>query len=227
MIRKLPKWVWFGGAVLAFVAGMINVVGLISFEKTPVSHMTGNTTQFALLLARGDWPKLGFFGAILGSFIFGAVMSGALLRSSTLQLGRRYSAALMLESGLLALAVVVLQRDSVCGIFLLSCACGLQNGMAATYSGAIVRTTHMTGLFTDLGVLIGHWLRGLEFDFRRIGLCVALIGGFLSGAVFETAIFPSLNYRSLLIPVAITLSAAVGYAAYQHRVQSANHGTDD
>lgn len=32
MISKLPRWVWTGTWVLAFVAGIINVVGFLGFE---------------------------------------------------------------------------------------------------------------------------------------------------------------------------------------------------
>jgi uncharacterized membrane protein YoaK (UPF0700 family) len=44
--------------------------------------------------------------------------------------------------------------------FWASAACGLQNAMVSTYSGAIIRTTHITGTVTDLGAMIGQYLRG-------------------------------------------------------------------
>jgi uncharacterized membrane protein YoaK (UPF0700 family) len=220
LITHLPRWVWLGGALLAFVAGMINVVGLIGFEQTPVSHMTGNATRFAVAIATRDWPGLRFYAGVMTSFLLGAIVSGAILRSATLQLGRRYSAALLLESGLLAMAVVLLQRQYPFGIHLLAAACGLQNGMAATFSGAIVRTTHMTGIFTDMGVQIGHAIRGLGFDHRRFGLFSVIIGGFIGGAIVGAWVFPTLGYRTLLIPIAMTASASMGYALYRRRLLS-------
>ena len=43
--------------------------------------------------------------------------------------------------------------------------------MVSTYSGAVVRTTHLSGMFTDLGIFLGHFLRGLPVDMRRLRLC--------------------------------------------------------
>lgn len=44
-------------------------------------------------------------------------------------------------------------------LYPLAVACGMQNGMVTTWSGAVVRTTHFTGTITDTGLVIGHWLR--------------------------------------------------------------------
>ena len=47
MISKLPRWVWTGAWVLAFIAGVVNVVGLLGFEHQAITHLTGNTSLFA------------------------------------------------------------------------------------------------------------------------------------------------------------------------------------
>lgn len=39
-------------------------------------------------------------------------------------------------------------------------ALGIQNAMTTKLSGAVIRTTHLTGLTTDLGILTAHWLQG-------------------------------------------------------------------
>ncbi len=41
MITRLPRWIWVGGAWLAFAAGMINAVGLLGTEHRAVTHLTG------------------------------------------------------------------------------------------------------------------------------------------------------------------------------------------
>ena len=48
-------------------------------------------------------------------------------------------------------------------------ACGLQNSMVATYSGAVIRTTHLTGLTSDMGAAIGNWLAGRPVNKMMLG----------------------------------------------------------
>ena len=60
------------------------------------------------------------------------------------------------------------------GALLAAMACGLQNAMATTFSGAAIRTSHLSGMFTDLGIGIGHALRGLPLQKRRLLLCLLI-----------------------------------------------------
>src|SRR6185295_10554858 len=134
MISKLPRWVWAGAWALAFVAGMVNVVGLLGFKHQAVTHLTGTTSMLAAALASLDGAAALHFAGIIGSFVAGTVLSGFLIQDSTLQLGRRYGLALLLESILLCVAVPLLKGNSIFGIYAASCACGLQNAMVSTYS---------------------------------------------------------------------------------------------
>ena len=95
MISKLSRWVWAGGWALAFVAGIVNVVGLLGFEHLAVTHLTGTTSMLAAALATFDSSAALHFAAIIGSFVSGTVLRGFLIQDSTLQLGRRYGVALV------------------------------------------------------------------------------------------------------------------------------------
>ena len=79
---------------------------------------------------------------------------------SALRLGRRYGVALSVESLMLFAAIPLFRHQHLAGPLLAAMACGLQNAMATTYSGAVVRTAHLSGMFTDLGIMLGHWLFG-------------------------------------------------------------------
>lgn len=219
MISKLPKWVWAGAWALAFIAGIVNVVGLLGFEHQAVTHLTGTTSMLAAALAELNGPAALHYAAIIGSFVAGTVISGFLIQDSTLQLGRRYGVALLLESILLCGAVPLLNRNSMLGIYSASCACGLQNAMVSTYSGAVVRTTHLSGMFTDLGIFLGHALRGLPVDSRRLRLCFLIISGFLCGGCVGAVAFHKLGYSALFIPGGLTATTAFAYALYlvRHR----------
>lgn len=215
MISRLPRWIWTGGWILSFIAGIVNVVGLLGFEHEAVTHLTGTTSLLGAAIASLDLQGTLHFAAVIGSFVAGTVISGFLIQDSTLQLGRRYGVALLLESMLLALAVVLLNRNSMHGHYLASCACGLQNAMVSTYSGTVVRTTHLSGMFTDLGIFLGHALRGLPIDTRRLRLCGLIISGFLCGGIAGTVAFRNLGYGALLIPAALTASASMAYWIYK------------
>ena len=217
MISKLPRWVWTGAWVLAFIAGVVNVVGLLGFEHQAITHLTGNTSLLAAALATFDLSAILHFAALIGAFVTGTVLSGFLIQDSTLQLGRRYGVALLLVSLLLFLAVPLLQYKSAYGMYAAACACGLQNAMVSTYSGSVVRTTHLSGMFTDLGIFCGHALRGLPVDTRRVRLCFLVISGFLCGGVAGTFAFQTFGYSALLFPASLTAVVSIAYGLYQIR----------
>ncbi|MBC7980519.1 MAG: DUF1275 domain-containing protein [Armatimonadetes bacterium] len=214
MISKLPRWVWAGAWALAFVGGMVNVVGLLGFEHQAVTHLTGTTSMLSAALASLDGGAALHFAAVIGSFVAGTVLSGFIIQDSTLRLGRRYGIALLLESILLCIAVPLLNRSQMSGIYSASCACGLQNAMVSTYSGAVIRTTHISGMFTDLGIFLGHSMRGLPVDSRRLRLCIIIISGFLCGGIAGAAAFHRFSYSALFIPAALTAITSLAYGTY-------------
>lgn len=214
MISKLPGWVWTGAWALAFVGGMVNVVGLLGFEHQAVTHLTGTTSMLAEALADLDAAATLHFSAIIGSFVAGTVLSGFIIQDSVLQLGRRYGVALFLESILLCASVPLLKQNNIIGIYSASCACGLQNAMMSTYSGAVIRTTHISGMFTDLGIFLGHTLRGLPVDSRRLRLCILVISGFLVGGILGAIAFHHFNYSALFIPAALAAITSTAYGIY-------------
>lgn len=217
MISKLPRWVWSGAWALAFIAGMVNVVGFLGFEHQAVTHLTGTTSMLGAAIADLDSGMAWHLLALLASFVAGTALSGFLIQDSTLQLGHRYGVALFLESVMLFITVPLLEHHLGYGSYLAACACGLQNAMASTYSGSAVRTTHVSGMFTDLGIYLGHALRGIPVDMRRLRLSFTIISAFLCGGVAGAVGFHHWAYATLYIPAALTGSVAVIYAIYKLR----------
>ena len=214
MITKLPRWVWIGAAVLAGIAGMINAVGFLSVTHQGVTHLTGTTTLLGLALGEGRWREAGYFLALVAAFVAGATFSGLIIRERSLVLGRRYGLALMIEALLLAAAVPLLRAPSVWGDYLASAACGLQNAMVSTYSGAALRTTHVSGMFTDLGIALGAMLRGLPADRLKFKLWAILIAAFAAGGAGGVLVFAHLGFGTLYIPATITAATGAGYWLY-------------
>lgn len=217
----MPRWVWAGAWALAFVAGFINVIGLVGFEHQAVTHLTGTTSMVASAVAAGELPLAAKLTGFIAAFLAGTVISGFLIQDSTLQLGRRYGVALVIESLLLAAAVPLLRSHSDLGLCAAACACGLQNAMVSTYSGAVIRTTHVSGMFTDLGIFLGHALRGLPVDLRRLRLCFLVISGFFVGGIAGAATFRKIAEAALFVPSGLTALAALLYWTYGERRKEA------
>lgn len=217
MIYRLPGWVWGGAALLALIAGMINVVGLLGVHHHGLTHVTGSASAMGLELAQGGLTAACRFGLLILAFVAGAVLSGVVVRNANLRLGRRYGVALMIESALLIAAALLLTRGLGGGEYLLSAAAGLQNAMASTYSGAIVRTTHVTGIFTDIGILIGHAVRGEPFEVRKLSLLLTIAAGFILGSVIGAWVFDAMGYATLWVPAVVTgLSGLVYFGVYHY-----------
>lgn len=214
---QLPRWVWVGAAALSSVAGIVNVVGFLGFQHQAITHLTGNTSLLAASLASGDWHAARHLFAAMAAFVAGAALGGLIVQDSTLRLGRRYGVALAIEAVLLALAVPLFQRGLAAGAVCAALACGLQNAMATTYSGAIVRTTHVSGMFTDLGIMLGHALRGMPLARRRLGLCVLVISFFFAGGILGALLFARFDYAALYLPASLTGITGVVYVLYRQR----------
>jgi len=217
LTKPIPGWILLGGALLAACAGCVNAAGLIGLHHQALSHMSGTAAIFGAELARSQYAAALHALLVLSSFFLGCVLSGVLIRHEALQLGRRYGVALVCESALLFSAAYLLVNGQAAGDFLAAMACGLQNALATSYSGAVIRTTHITGIITDLGLAAGAALRGDRVDLRRTGLYVLLALGFIGGSILGGLSYVAIGSRTLLFPATFTGVAGLGYAAYQMR----------
>jgi uncharacterized membrane protein YoaK (UPF0700 family) len=226
VLRQLPGWAWIGGGVLAFIAGIVNAAGYMGFRHQSITNLTGSSSLLGVALGAGDSGEAWHWALSIGAFVIGAILSGLIVQQRTLKLGRRYGAALVLESLLLFAAVPLLDAGSSIGLYLAAMGAGLQNGMASTYSGMVFRTTHVSGMFTDLGIYIGQRLRGLDVDTLRIRVCVLVVVTFTLGGAAGALLFHVLQERTLLIPAVLTGLCGVTYGLYcQYTMKSAT-GTD-
>ena len=86
--------------------------------------------------------------------------------------------------------------------------------MATTFSGAVIRTTHVTGIFTDLGIMLGALARGESLDMRKAKLFLFIIAGFILGGTIGTLVFKQFQFMALLAPAAICFLMAITYQIY-------------
>ncbi|MCY7314124.1 MAG: DUF1275 domain-containing protein [Rubrivivax sp.] len=217
------------GFALAFVAGAINAGGFLAVQQY-TSHMTGIVSSMADNLALGahDLVWVGV-GALL-SFMAGAACSAVMVNMARRrQLNSEYAAPLLLEALLLlCFGVLGARLAEVRGLFvpvtvmLLCFIMGLQNAVITKLSGSVIRTTHITGVVTDIGIEIGkllYWNVGqpsghgrVLADRQRLGVLIRLALAFFCGGVVGALGFKQLGYISTL-PLALLLVGLAGAPA--------------
>ncbi|SHG66008.1 YoaK family protein [Massilia sp. CF038] len=211
------------GLALAFVAGATNAGGFLAVQ-TYTSHMTGIVSSMADNLALAQLPLvMAAFGALL-SFVIGAATSAILVNYSRVHaLHSQYALPLMLEACLLLLFGLLGARLSdIDGLFvsvtvmLLSFMMGLQNAVITKLSNAEIRTTHITGIVTDIGIEIGKLAyrnapgtapaERVAANRPRLALLTWLVLAFFGGGVLGALGFKHVGY-SATVPLALMLVA--------------------
>jgi uncharacterized membrane protein YoaK (UPF0700 family) len=191
-----------GGLVMAFQAGFINVVALLATTWT-VSHNTGTVTRAGIWAANGSWRDFLLALGVLGAFLSGSGTVGFFIRTERFHPNRKYGFLLIFESLVLFLMEGLLHSDDYynsLAVVVGSYACGLQNALVSNLSGYVVRNTHVTGLLTDLGLVLGHFLRGREkTELWRLKVLVPILAGFLSGAIAGATAYERLGGTDALI----------------------------
>ena len=203
-----PVWVLGGGCVLAFFAAAVNTDFMLRFGVS-VSHLTGDLTRVSAesVRAGGHWSAEAsvLTWSILG-FIGGAATSGFFIHHPTLDLRRPYGRSVIVIGLMLLLAELTMGRSLVIACFLAAWACGFQNALATRFRGLVLRTTHITGLLTELGQNLGMRLRGHEVEGWKIGTPLALAGAFLAGGAAAA-------YLRLSHDLPVALFCGVAYVA--------------
>ncbi|MBC9209305.1 DUF1275 domain-containing protein [Roseomonas aerophila] len=207
---------------LAGIAGGLNAAGFYAVGLYS-SNMTGNVSALADHGALGDFGPGLLFLAIVLTFIGGAIVSTLLINA-----GRRraragiYAFSILAEAVLLAaLAAVDLWLGVGRGallVFGLSFLMGLQNAVVTRLSNARVRTTHVTGMVTDIGIELGNladnaWHRGRQHvsDFNREKLVLhgQTVLSFLGGGVLGVLGYRAMGGWLLFIGAGLLLALAI------------------
>lgn len=207
------------GATLCFVAGAINAGGFLAVGQY-TSHMTGVLSSVADNLVLGQITlALGGLAALV-AFLLGAMTTAwmvnwALRRNLQSAYGRPLllEAALLLVFGLFGSGMNVLASlFAPLTVLLLCFIMGLQNAVITKISHAEIRTTHVTGLMTDLGIELGKlfYINRLTRESSvianrtRLALHAKLIGSFFLGGLVGAIGFKAVGFYATL-PLAALL----------------------
>jgi uncharacterized membrane protein YoaK (UPF0700 family) len=216
---------WF---LLAFLSGCVNAGGYLACHRF-VSHVTGFATLFGISLAQGKVDAAVGIMTVPAYFLFGVMISAYLVDKREHE-GKHphYATVMLLVFACLMLVAVGghygffspfdgelrLKRDYFM-LALLCMASGLQNAAVTTATGARVRTTHLTGITTDLGLgLVRQHHHGISDSLRlkerkANRLRVGTIAAFAIGSAVSAAIFMELKFLGFLLPAALALYAAL------------------
>ncbi len=202
--------------MLSFVAGIVNITGVLGL-KVLTTNVTGHFAYFAEEISLRNYGTATFFLLFIFSFLAGSFVSNFLAEwGIKKKLPMVYAAPMVVEVMILATICVVFYNSSSNGTLVMACgllfSMGLQNSLVTRASQSVVRTTHLTGLFTDLGIELSQLFFYREKTARRklsksIYLKLAIISFFFTGCVAGGLVYQSFQMFTLWIAIAVLLFA--------------------
>jgi uncharacterized membrane protein YoaK (UPF0700 family) len=205
---------------LAFVAGAVNAGGFLAVRQY-TSHMSGIVAAMADNLVLGSFPLVvsGFAGVV--SFLAGAFLTTLCVRWARGKgLESEYALPLIVEAGLLVLFGLtgeVFAGGRVLGTVMLLCfTMGLQNAIITKISHSVIRTTHITGMVTDIGIALGRIVcapshggpAAMQGELGKLRLLSSLIALFFVGGVTGAVGFKHVGFFFTLPLAAVLLLLA-------------------
>lgn len=227
--HKVPVAAYSHWLMMAGSAGYTNAVAFLALGIF-VTHVTGFATLFGVHTARGQgWDAVAGLVVPL-FFLLGAFLAGVLVTVREDKGQRPHYDWVMALSALCVLLPALLAWDGQFGAFgemagaglkrnvvLLASLClasGMQNAALSAATHHSVRITHMTGLTTDLGLGLAHWVGGHERERKPTLLRFGTILAFLAGSVLGAVAAPKLGYSAFILPAAVCT-----YAAWRGRIE--------
>jgi uncharacterized membrane protein YoaK (UPF0700 family) len=228
----------FLAGYLATIAGAVNSAGYVLIEAF-TSHVTGNIGRMADDVALGKPDAAALAAVMVTAFFAGAVGASMAVESRLFGSMARTSAALLLvEAGFVAAfmgsaahLVNAGARTHDLQALLLCTAMGIQNSLVTRLSGAVVRTTHLTGVVTDIAIELARWFRywrallGENQHVRlvmtktpvarpsaaKVWILMHILGGFVVGSAIAAILAVRIGFLALA-PVVILLVAGGSFA---------------
>ena len=197
-------------SVLSFVAGLVNVAGFLAVQKL-TTNVTGHFAFFVDAFFQNQfWNGFMYFLYIF-FFFWGAFVSSFLVEFvARKNENTTYIIPIIIE--ILLLVFIALFGKNLIENYSNVIACtllfsmGLQNSLVTKISNSVVRTTHLTGLFTDLGIELAQLFFYKEQDlcqklFSSIRLRLTIISFFFIGGIVGGVFYSKLELKVLLIAV--------------------------
>ncbi len=214
--------------VLSFVAGIVNVTGFLSIHQL-TTNVTGHFAQFMYDVENFNFWKGTIYFLYIFSFLLGSFSSSFLMElfkeNKRLNI---FATPILIESLILIAIALTSNFTTIVYPHIIACfllfAMGMQNSYVTKISNAIVRTTHLTGLFTDLGIELSQLFFPKTHPNRKkisatIRLRLYIISFFFIGGIIGAICYSSLNLRlNTLFLGAIILLGSLFYDDFRFRL---------
>ena len=199
-------------SLLCITAGFVNAAGFLGFAVL-TTNVTGHAALFAERIAMQDWKTARVIALWMFLFLAGAFISSLIVSFIGRNQHFSYVIPILIEIAvLLGVSLFgyrydnsLVAKEIFAGSLLF--AMGLQNSLVSIVSGSVVRTTHLTGTFTDLGIELGQIFQKKTEDRAalktRIKLRSAIIFFFMCGALGGAYLFRYFSFHSFFVPLAI------------------------
>lgn len=214
--------------ILSFVAGIVNVTGFLSFKQL-TTNVTGHFALFINDVTDFEFWKGTIYFLYIFSFLFGSFLSSFLIEMfkenkqlNVFFLPTILECLILMSIGLLSNITKMVSPDLI--VCLLLFAMGLQNSFVTKISNAVVRTTHLTGLFTDLGIDISQLFfpklhRDREKLKANIKLRIYIISFFFSGGLIGGYFYSNAGLKlNTLFFGALILLISVFYDDFRYKL---------
>ena len=207
------------GCTLCGIAGATNAGGFLAVGQY-TSHMSGILSSVADNLILGQIQLALASIVLVLSFLLGSMTTAWMVNwSLRRQMRSAFARPLLVEAGLLLIfGLFGTAISHFAGLFvpltvvLLCFIMGLQNAVITKVSHAEIRTTHVTGLLTDLGIELGKvfyynlsaFPQKVVANRRKLRIHTLLVSSFFGGALLGAYGFKTFGYIATL-PLAMVL----------------------
>lgn len=219
---------------LSFIAGIVNIAGVLSVA-TLTTNVTGHFAYFAEEVSLKNYSKAITFLFFILFFLIGAFVCNTLIEITSLVKPRIAHAFPMLVEVLVLLVIglgYIDQQEYIA--YLLLFAMGIQNALVTQISQSVVRTTHLTGLFTDLGIEISQlffYRKPTEKSRLRRSIFLRLsiiffffLGCVLGGFFYEDYKLKILLFAALSLTIALLFdNIIIYYHLTKRKIKSSFH----
>lgn len=205
-------------SLLSFVAGIVNVAGFLSVQRL-TTNVTGHFAYFIDEVFKRNFLNSLIFFAYIIFFLLGSFISNLLVEVISRKSERNIFIFPAAIEGIILLIIalngeqLINDHPNIIACSLLF-AMGLQNSLVTTISNAVVRTTHLTGLFTDLGIELSQLIFYKTHEQQQklsssIKLRLTIILFFFIGGIIGGVFYSTLKLNVLLIAAASILAGLI------------------
>ncbi|WP_423146092.1 YoaK family protein [Rubrolithibacter danxiaensis] len=205
-------------SLLSFVAGIVNVSGFFAVQ-TLTTNVTGHFAFFADEVIKAEFNNALVFMSYIFSFFLGAFMSNTIIEWIQMKNPRWINVIPVTIEILILISIALLDHKAIlkhasfvaCGLLF---AMGLQNALVTSISNSVVRTTHLTGLFTDLGIELSQLFFYKKPEQTKklkssIKLRMAIIAFFFTGCLVGGYTYLVTGMYSLLLGAACLITGLI------------------